>query len=52
MSNLRALRAGIMPSHSWETRVHSAFMVVHRALAMSMSKPENLPSVPIWENGG
>jgi hypothetical protein len=52
MSNFLALSAGIMPSHSCCTSVHSALMRSHTASAMSMSKPESLPSAPIFENGG
>jgi len=36
----------MMPSHSCGTRLHSAFISAHSPIAMSMSKPFNLPSGP------
>ncbi len=52
MSNFLALSAGIMPSNSCWTKLHSAFICAQMALAMSMSKPPSLPSGAIIENGG
>ena len=46
------MSAGIMPSHSCDTMVHSALIWAQMAFAMSMSKPENLPSGLIIEKGG
>ena len=43
-SNLPALRAGIMPSQSFCTTVHSTFIWLHRSWARSISKPASLPS--------
>jgi hypothetical protein len=51
-SNLRDCSAGMMPSHSCCTRVHSAFISAHSASAMSMSKPLSLPSGPTSLKGG
>ncbi|MNH23274.1 hypothetical protein D3C79_831650 [compost metagenome] len=34
-----AIKAGMMPSQSWATRVHSTFICSHRALVISTSKP-------------
>ncbi|MNE75277.1 hypothetical protein D3C80_1714210 [compost metagenome] len=36
-----ASSAGMMPSQSWATSVHSTCIFAHRALAMSTSKPCN-----------
>ena len=51
-SYLRASSAGMMPSQSCCTSVHSAPISAHSALAMSMSKPTSLPSAVTELNGG
>ena len=51
-SYLRASNAGMMPSQSCWTSVHSAPISSHSALAMSMSKPTNVPSADTALNGG
>ncbi|MCY1307128.1 hypothetical protein D9M70_570300 [compost metagenome] len=51
-SNFLAISAGMMPSQSCVTKVHSAFISVHSALAMSMSKPVSVPSAARLLKGG
>jgi cell division transport system ATP-binding protein len=40
----RMRSAGMMPSQSWATKVHSTFISAQRALAISTSKPCSWPS--------
>ena len=47
-----AISAGMMPSQSCCTSLHSAFMALHSAQAMSMSKSTSLPSGVTELNGG
>ena len=51
-SNLRALRAGIMPSQSCLINVHLASNSAHNAFAISISKPVILPSSSVLLKGG
>ncbi|MNE64627.1 hypothetical protein D3C80_1600480 [compost metagenome] len=51
-SNLRARRAGIMPSNSLCTQVHLTCSLAQMALPSSMSKPCRLPSAATDSKGG
>ncbi|MDT4873362.1 hypothetical protein FQZ97_1086010 [compost metagenome] len=51
-SNFLALRAGMMPSQSEVTTLHSAFILAHSAWAISTSKPTTWPLASIRLKGG
>ncbi|MCY1451276.1 hypothetical protein D9M71_681330 [compost metagenome] len=51
-SNFLAFSAGMMPSQSEVTTVHSTFILAHRASPMSLSKPTTWPLASLLLNGG
>ncbi|MBB2701586.1 UNVERIFIED_ORG: hypothetical protein GGD51_000514 [Rhizobium esperanzae] len=51
-SNFPTVSAGMIPSQSWGTKVHSTFIRRQRSRPTSTSKPANWPSAAIAFQGG